>query len=89
MPLSFEGPVCAKLRPYRCQALDPKTGYRCRTILIDAWAPAGAVVKRRCKKCGVWATIVVEAAEPTSVPAESERRAAQNADNPALLIPHA
>jgi hypothetical protein len=63
-PLTFEVPLMGKLRAYYCTATNPRTGHPCRTVLIEAWAPLGAVVKRRCKKCGAWATIVVEASGP-------------------------
>lgn len=55
-----------KLRPYFCAANNPYTGRPCRTVLIQAWSPAGAVVRRRCKRCGSWATIVVEPDTPGS-----------------------
>jgi hypothetical protein len=74
MPLSFETPVRGTLRPYYCDATNPRTGHPCRTVLIDAWAPLGAVVKRRCKKCGAWAVITVEASPPEEL-------------TPALLTP--
>jgi len=56
----LEEQVLGRLRPYYCKADNPYTGRPCRTVLIQAWSPAGAVVRRRCKRCGAWATIVVE-----------------------------
>jgi hypothetical protein len=69
-PERVEGPVGGKLRPYFCAGSNPYTGRPCRTVLIQAWSPAGAVVRRRCKRCGAWATIVV-APDPPGSDAES------------------
>lgn len=54
------------LRPYYCEAKNKHTGRACHTVLIDAWSPAGAVVRRRCRRCGSWATIVVAPDAPGS-----------------------
>lgn len=70
MPPPFER-VPRELRPYRCSAVNMKTGHPCRTVLIEAWAPSGALVRRRCKQCGTWATVEVQpesAEEPRAVP---------------------
>ena len=62
-----------KLRPYYCAGNNRRTGHPCRTVLLEAWSPAGAVVRRRCKQCGAWQTIYVRAEDgprsdaPTSV----------------------
>jgi hypothetical protein len=50
-----------KLVPYRCDATHPKTGRCCGAVLLAAWSPSGAVVKRRCKDCGAWQTVIVAA----------------------------
>jgi len=49
------------LKPYLCTGTNPRTGHPCRTELFSAWAPDGAVVRRRCKQCGTWQTVIVEA----------------------------
>ena len=52
------------LSSYRCTGFNRRTGRRCAVVLIDAWSPAGAVVRRRCQQCGTWQTIEVEADQP-------------------------
>lgn len=64
MPTSFDTPTRGKLRPYRCTGTIARTGHPCRTTLIEAWAPFGAIVRRRCKQCGSWSEIVVRADPP-------------------------
>ena len=32
-------PLVGALRPYYCDATNPRTGHPCRTVLIQAWAP--------------------------------------------------
>jgi hypothetical protein len=71
MTIDTQGlPLAGSLKAYRCVALNLRTGHPCRTILIEAWSPSGAWVKRRCKQCGSWQTIRVEAAEPSTAGAE-------------------
>lgn len=50
-----------RLRPYFCTGNNARTGHPCRTMLLEAWSPAGAVVRRRCKQCGAWQTVLVRA----------------------------
>lgn len=50
-----------KLRPYFCTGDNRRTGHPCRTVLLEAWAPGGALVRRRCRQCGLWQTVVVRA----------------------------
>lgn len=45
---------------YRCAATNPRTGRPCRTVLLEAWAPMGALVRRRCKECGTWSVVWIE-----------------------------
>jgi hypothetical protein len=47
------------LRAYYCAGTNRRTGHPCRTVLLEAWSPAGAVVRRRCRQCGAWQTIYV------------------------------
>ena len=61
MAHTFDTRPRGTLRPYRCSAINQKTGHPCRTVLIEAWAPSGALVRRRCKQCGTWATVEVQA----------------------------
>lgn len=49
------------LRPYLCREINPRTGRTCRTVLLEAWSQAGALVRRRCKQCGAWSTISIVA----------------------------
>lgn len=58
------------LRTYRCPSTNPRTGHPCNTVLLEAWAPAGALVRRRCKQCGSWALIIVA---PSADPGSEER----------------
>lgn len=54
----------ADLTAYYCPETNPRTGRACRTMLFEAWAPAGALIRRRCKQCGAWSLVVVKGAEP-------------------------
>lgn len=60
-------PLVGALRPYYCDATNPRTGHPCRTVLIQAWAPSGALVRRRCKQCGAWSMIRVCAEDDAPV----------------------
>jgi hypothetical protein len=63
----FPGAPCGRtLRPYYCTGTNQRTGHPCRTVLLEAWAPAGAVVKRRCKQCHTWQLVVVRADDEAS-----------------------
>lgn len=53
-----------RLTAYRCAGTNPLTGRDCHTVLIEAWAPEGAIVRRRCKRCGSWQVIEVEPPDP-------------------------
>jgi len=61
----LEGRLVGRLEAYRCPAVDARVGHRCNAVLLEAWSPAGAVVRRRCRKCGAWITVVVRASDPT------------------------
>jgi hypothetical protein len=69
-------PSRAKLAAYRCDevapmSVNPRTGRPCRQLLIEAWSPEGALVRRRCKACGAWKVIEVRPAERVqSIPAQ-------------------
>ncbi len=52
-----------ELAPYYCAATNPYTGRPCRTLLIQAWAPAGALVRRKCKRCNAWQLIRIRPAD--------------------------
>ena len=55
------------LQPYYCDGWNARTNHPCRAVVIQAWSPSGAVVRRRCHQCGTWNTITVQ---PDLVPSE-------------------
>jgi len=60
----LDGRLVGRLEPYRCQATNAKLGHRCNAVLLEAWSPGGAVVRRRCKQCGAWSVVVIRASDP-------------------------
>lgn len=62
----LDAPTRADLTAYYCPEANPRTGRACRTMLFEAWAPAGALIRRRCKQCGAWSLVVVKSVETES-----------------------
>jgi hypothetical protein len=61
--------AAGSLVAYRCDdappvSVNPRTGFPCRALLLEAWAPEGAVIRKRCKQCGAWK--MVHIASPQS-----------------------
>lgn len=57
-----------ELAAYYCHdvapmSVNPHTGRPCRALLLEAWSPEGALVRRRCKQCGAWKLVEVRPAE--------------------------
>lgn len=48
------------LKAYPCQQWNDRQKKPCEATVIDAYAPAGAIVRRKCGVCGNWNLIRVE-----------------------------
>lgn len=71
--------IRARLAAYHCDdvepvSVNPRTGFPCRALLMEAWAPAGAFVRRRCKQCGAWKVVEVRPATAAGAAAAGATR---------------
>lgn len=49
-----------ELKPYPCTGWNRRLHRPCDATVIDAYAPAGAIVKRKCHQCGTWQVVRVQ-----------------------------
>lgn len=60
------------LKPYACTEWNARLKKWCDAIVIDGYAPAGAVIRRKCGVCGNWNIVRVESDPAYQVVPRSE-----------------